>query len=109
MLVTRVLSFPTGWRCLTVAVQTPYPTCNALSDDNHIVSQWQEVLPGEFEAREKLRHRHTHELKLLLVRVGGWEQVKLVSVDKVVMFYRYTTPTAITLLTRCAAGELPCV
>ncbi|XP_029521385.1 uncharacterized protein LOC115132786 [Oncorhynchus nerka] len=100
MLVTRVLSFPTGWRCLTVAVPTPYPTCTALSDDNHIFSQWQEVLPGEvisfeFEAREKLRHRHTHELKLLLVRVGGWEQVKLVSVDKVVVFYRYAT-----LLTR---------
>ncbi|XP_052338925.1 intermembrane lipid transfer protein VPS13D-like isoform X2 [Oncorhynchus keta] len=34
---------------------------------------------------------HTHELKLLLVRVGGWEQVKLVSVDKVVVFYRYAT------------------
>ncbi|CDQ68348.1 unnamed protein product [Oncorhynchus mykiss] len=97
MLVTRVLSFPTGWRCLTVAVQTPYPTCTALSDDNHIVSQWQEVLPGEvisfeFEARGKLRHRYTHELKLPLVWVGGWEQVKLVSVAKVVVFYRYATP-----------------
>lgn len=29
MLVTRVLHLPTGWRCLTVAVQTPYPTCTA--------------------------------------------------------------------------------
>ncbi|KAM4563375.1 intermembrane lipid transfer protein VPS13D isoform 4-T4 [Odontesthes bonariensis] len=66
------------------------------TDDSHNVSQWREVLPGEevpfeFEAREKLRHRHTHELKLhqLLVRVCGWEQVKPVSVDKVGIFFRY--------------------
>ncbi|KAL2104176.1 hypothetical protein ACEWY4_001044 [Coilia grayii] len=69
------------------------------TDDTHNVSQWREVLPGEeipfeFEAREKLRHRHTHELKLhqLLVRVGGWEQVKPVSVDKVGVFFRYANP-----------------
>ncbi|KAG9337681.1 hypothetical protein JZ751_028331 [Albula glossodonta] len=69
------------------------------TDDTHNVSQWREVLPGEeipfeFEAREKLRHRHTHELKLhqLLVRVGGWEQVKPVSVDKVGVFFRYAAP-----------------
>ncbi|XP_078806203.1 intermembrane lipid transfer protein VPS13D isoform X4 [Oryzias latipes] len=68
-------------------------------DDSHNVSQWREVLPGEelpfeFEAREKLRHRHTHELKLhqLLVRVCGWEQVKPVSVDKVGIFFRYAAP-----------------
>ncbi|XP_028266472.1 vacuolar protein sorting-associated protein 13D isoform X2 [Parambassis ranga] len=68
-------------------------------DDTHNVSQWREVLPGEeipfeFEAHEKLRHRHTHELKLhqLLVRVGGWEQVKPVSVDKVGVFFRYAAP-----------------
>ncbi|KAK0134325.1 Vacuolar protein sorting-associated protein 13D [Merluccius polli] len=69
------------------------------SDDTHNISQWREVLPGEeipfeFEAREKLRHRHTHELKLhqLLVRVAGWEQVKPVSVDKVGVFFRYAAP-----------------
>ncbi|XP_035798448.2 intermembrane lipid transfer protein VPS13D isoform X2 [Amphiprion ocellaris] len=69
------------------------------TDDTHSVSQWREVLPGEeipfeFEAREKLRHRHTHELKLhqLLVRVCGWEQVKPVSVDKVGIFFRYAAP-----------------
>ncbi|XP_059188288.1 intermembrane lipid transfer protein VPS13D [Centropristis striata] len=69
------------------------------TDDTHNVSQWREVLPGEeipfeFEAREKLRHRHTHELKLhqLLVRVCGWEQVKPVSVDKVGVFFRYAAP-----------------
>ncbi|XP_056588171.1 intermembrane lipid transfer protein VPS13D [Triplophysa dalaica] len=69
------------------------------TDDTHNVSQWREVLPGqeipfEFEAREKLRHRHTHELKLhqLLVRVVGWEQVKPVSVDKVGVFFRYAAP-----------------
>ncbi|KAI5095714.1 vacuolar protein sorting-associated protein 13D isoform X1, partial [Silurus meridionalis] len=69
------------------------------TDDTHNISQWTEVLPGmeipfEFEAREKLRHRHTHELKLhqLLVRVGGWEQVKPVSVDKVGVFFRYASP-----------------
>ncbi|CAG5986542.1 unnamed protein product [Menidia menidia] len=69
------------------------------ADDSHNVSQWREVLPGEevpfeFEAREKLRHRHTHELKLhqLLVRVCGWEQVKPVSVDKVGIFFRYAAP-----------------
>ncbi|CAM9137825.1 unnamed protein product [Lampetra planeri] len=68
-------------------------------DDTHNISQWREVLPGkeipfEFEAREKLRHRHTHELKLhqLLVRVCGWEQVKPVSVDKVGIFFRYAAP-----------------
>ncbi|XP_060794237.1 intermembrane lipid transfer protein VPS13D isoform X2 [Neoarius graeffei] len=66
------------------------------TEDTHNISQWREVQPGEeipfeFEAREKLRHRHTHELKLhqLLVRVGGWEQVKPVSVDKVGVFFRY--------------------
>ncbi|XP_054629816.1 intermembrane lipid transfer protein VPS13D isoform X1 [Dunckerocampus dactyliophorus] len=69
------------------------------NDDSHNVSQWREVSPGEeipfeFEAREKLRHRHTHELKLhqLLVRVCGWEQVKPVSVDKVGIFFRYAAP-----------------
>ncbi|XP_028308916.1 vacuolar protein sorting-associated protein 13D isoform X3 [Gouania willdenowi] len=69
------------------------------TDDTHNISQWKEVLPGEeipfeFEAREKLRHRHTHELKLhqLLVRVSGWEQVKPVSVDKVGIFFRYAAP-----------------
>ncbi|XP_051961416.1 intermembrane lipid transfer protein VPS13D-like [Xyrauchen texanus] len=69
------------------------------TDDTHNVSQWRDVLPGEeipfeFEAREKLRHRHTHELKLhqLLVRVVGWEQVKPVSVDKVGVFFRYAAP-----------------
>ncbi|XP_077474724.1 intermembrane lipid transfer protein VPS13D isoform X1 [Stigmatopora argus] len=69
------------------------------NDDTHNVSQWREVSPGEevpfeFEGREKLRHRHTHELKLhqLLVRVCGWEQVKPVSVDKVGIFFRYATP-----------------
>ncbi|XP_071393480.1 intermembrane lipid transfer protein VPS13D [Centroberyx affinis] len=69
------------------------------TDDTHNISQWREVLPGEeipfeFEAREKLRHRHTHELKLhqLLVRVGGWEPVKPVSVDKVGVFFRYAAP-----------------
>uniref|UniRef100_A0A665WW62 Vacuolar protein sorting 13 homolog D n=1 Tax=Echeneis naucrates TaxID=173247 RepID=A0A665WW62_ECHNA len=69
------------------------------TDDTHNVSQWREVLPGEeipfeFEAREKLRHRHTHELKLhqLLIRVCGWEQVKPVSVDKVGIFFRYAAP-----------------
>uniref|UniRef100_A0A8C2EHE7 Vacuolar protein sorting 13 homolog D n=1 Tax=Cyprinus carpio TaxID=7962 RepID=A0A8C2EHE7_CYPCA len=69
------------------------------TNDTHNISQWREVLPGEeipfeFEAREKLRHRHTHELKLhqLLVRVVGWEQVKPVSVDKVGVFFRYAAP-----------------
>ncbi|KAK3518898.1 hypothetical protein QTP70_014935, partial [Hemibagrus guttatus] len=69
------------------------------TDDTHNISQWREVQPGkeipfEFEARDKLRHRHTHELKLhqLLVRVGGWEQVKPVSVDKVGVFFRYAAP-----------------
>ncbi|XP_041130652.1 vacuolar protein sorting-associated protein 13D-like isoform X3 [Polyodon spathula] len=69
------------------------------SDDTLNISEWREVLPGEeipfvFEAREKLRHRHTHELKLhqLLVRVGGWEQVKPVSVDKVGVFFRDAAP-----------------
>ncbi|XP_032904331.1 vacuolar protein sorting-associated protein 13D isoform X4 [Amblyraja radiata] len=68
-------------------------------DDQHNVSQWREVLPGEevpfeFEVREKLRHRHTHELKIhqLLVRVNGWEQVSPVSVDKVGIFFRCAAP-----------------
>ncbi|XP_034027547.1 LOW QUALITY PROTEIN: vacuolar protein sorting-associated protein 13D [Thalassophryne amazonica] len=69
------------------------------NDDTHKISQWREVMPGEdipfkFEAQEKLRHRHTHELKLhqLLVRVCGWEQIKPVSVDKVGIFFRYAAP-----------------
>uniref|UniRef100_A0A1A7YHK4 Vacuolar protein sorting 13D n=1 Tax=Iconisemion striatum TaxID=60296 RepID=A0A1A7YHK4_9TELE len=69
------------------------------NDESHNISLWREVLSGqevpfEFEAREKLRHRHTHELKLhqLLVQVCGWEQVKPVSVDKVGVFFRCAVP-----------------
>ncbi|XP_053307347.1 intermembrane lipid transfer protein VPS13D [Spea bombifrons] len=68
-------------------------------DDAHNVSQWREVLPGEeipfeFETREKLRHRHTHDLRIhqLQVRVSGWEQISPVSVDKVGIFFRYAAP-----------------
>ncbi|KAM4652130.1 intermembrane lipid transfer protein VPS13D [Discoglossus pictus] len=68
-------------------------------DDTHNVSQWCEVLPGEempfeFETREKLRHRHTHDLRIhqLQVRVNGWEQISPVSVDKVGIFFRYAAP-----------------
>nr|XP_006005250.1 PREDICTED: vacuolar protein sorting-associated protein 13D [Latimeria chalumnae] len=67
-------------------------------DDTH-VSQWREVLPGEerpfhFEAREKQRHRHTHDLSIhqLQVKVHGWELVTPVSVDKVGIFFRYAGP-----------------
>ncbi|XP_067328891.1 intermembrane lipid transfer protein VPS13D isoform X8 [Anolis sagrei] len=65
----------------------------------HRVSEWREVLPGEeipfaFEAKGKLRHRHTHDLRIhqLQVRVNGWEQVSPVSVDKVGIFFRYAAP-----------------
>ncbi|XP_069096842.1 intermembrane lipid transfer protein VPS13D isoform X1 [Pleurodeles waltl] len=68
-------------------------------DDAHNVSQWLEVLPGEdipfhFEVRDKLRHRHTHDLRIhqLQVRVNGWEPVNPVSVDKVGIFFRYAAP-----------------
>ncbi|XP_059944978.1 intermembrane lipid transfer protein VPS13D isoform X4 [Mesoplodon densirostris] len=68
-------------------------------DDAHSVSEWREVLTGEelpfeFEARGKLRHRHTHDLRIhqLQVRVNGWEQVSPVSVDKVGTFFRYAAP-----------------
>ncbi|XP_029801769.1 vacuolar protein sorting-associated protein 13D [Suricata suricatta] len=68
-------------------------------DDAHNVSEWREVLTGEeipfeFEARGKLRHRHTHALRIhqLQVRVNGWEQVSPVSVDKVGTFFRYAAP-----------------
>uniref|UniRef100_A0A4X1W7A4 Vacuolar protein sorting 13 homolog D n=1 Tax=Sus scrofa TaxID=9823 RepID=A0A4X1W7A4_PIG len=70
-----------------------------LLDDAHNVSEWREVLTGEeipfeFEARGKLRHRHTHDLRIhqLQVRVNGWEQVSPVSVDKVGTFFRYAAP-----------------
>ncbi|KAM7098121.1 intermembrane lipid transfer protein VPS13D isoform 3-T4 [Molossus nigricans] len=68
-------------------------------DDAHNVSEWREVLTGEeipfeFEARGKLRHRHTHDLRIhqLQVRVNGWEPVSPVSVDKVGTFFRYAAP-----------------
>ncbi|XP_012887376.1 PREDICTED: vacuolar protein sorting-associated protein 13D [Dipodomys ordii] len=71
----------------------------AFLDDTHNVSEWREVLTGEeipfeFEARGKLRHRHTHDLRIhqLQVRVNGWEQVSPVSVDKVGTFFRYAAP-----------------
>uniref|UniRef100_A0A8C3CX35 Vacuolar protein sorting 13 homolog D n=1 Tax=Cairina moschata TaxID=8855 RepID=A0A8C3CX35_CAIMO len=70
-----------------------------LLDDAHNVSEWQEVntgeeIPFEFEARGKLRHRHTHDLRIhqLQVRVNGWEEVSPVSVDKVGTFFRYAAP-----------------
>ncbi|XP_053136918.1 intermembrane lipid transfer protein VPS13D isoform X2 [Hemicordylus capensis] len=68
-------------------------------DDAHKVSEWREVLTGEevpfeFEAKGKLRHRHTHDLRIhqLQVRVSGWEPVSPVSVDKVGIFFRYAAP-----------------
>ncbi|XP_075461165.1 intermembrane lipid transfer protein VPS13D isoform X3 [Ascaphus truei] len=68
-------------------------------DEADNVSQWREVLPGEempfiFKTREKLRHRHTHDLRIhqLQVRVSGWEQISPVSVDKVGIFFRYAAP-----------------
>ncbi|XP_015737816.1 vacuolar protein sorting-associated protein 13D isoform X3 [Coturnix japonica] len=70
-----------------------------LLDDAHNVSEWKEVITGqevpfEFEARGKLRHRHTHDLRIhqLQVRVNGWEEVSPVSVDKVGTFFRYAAP-----------------
>ncbi|XP_056409162.1 intermembrane lipid transfer protein VPS13D-like, partial [Hyla sarda] len=53
-----------------------------------------EEIPFEFGTREKLRHRHTHDLRIhqLQVRVSGWEQVSPVSVDKVGIFFRYAAP-----------------
>uniref|UniRef100_A0A8C3DPQ3 Vacuolar protein sorting 13 homolog D n=1 Tax=Corvus moneduloides TaxID=1196302 RepID=A0A8C3DPQ3_CORMO len=61
-----------------------------LLDDAHNVSEWQEVITGEevpfeFEARGKLRHRHTHDLRIhqLQVRVNGWEEVN----KKLLLFY----------------------
>ncbi|XP_063001305.1 intermembrane lipid transfer protein VPS13D isoform X3 [Elgaria multicarinata webbii] len=68
-------------------------------DGAHKVSEWHEVLTGEevpfaFEAKGKLRHRHTHDLRIhqLQVRVNGWEPVSPVSVDKVGIFFRYAAP-----------------
>ncbi|XP_063173560.1 intermembrane lipid transfer protein VPS13D isoform X1 [Candoia aspera] len=68
-------------------------------DGAHKVSEWREVLTGEevpfaFEAKGKLRHRHTHDLRIhqLQVRVNGWEEVSPVSVDKVGIFFRYAAP-----------------
>ncbi|XP_070615164.1 intermembrane lipid transfer protein VPS13D isoform X2 [Erythrolamprus reginae] len=68
-------------------------------DEAHKVSEWREVLAGEevpfaFEAKGKLRHRHTHDLRIhqLQVRVNGWEAVSPVSVDKVGIFFRYAAP-----------------
>ncbi|XP_015503783.1 vacuolar protein sorting-associated protein 13D isoform X2 [Parus major] len=70
-----------------------------LLGDAHNVSEWQEVITGEevpfeFETRGKLRHRHTHDLRIhqLQVRVNGWEEVSPVSVDKVGTFFRYAAP-----------------
>ncbi|XP_044308193.1 vacuolar protein sorting-associated protein 13D isoform X3 [Varanus komodoensis] len=68
-------------------------------DGAHKVSEWHEVLTGEevpfaFEAKGKLRHSHTHKLRIhqLQVRVSGWEPVSPVSVDKVGIFFRYAAP-----------------
>lgn len=118
----------TGWRCLTVAVQTPSQTCTGQEQTTPTTSASGErccqgrrsplslrpaknsgtgtalasrcscVDPGVCVCVSKplltRLCRHTHELKLhqLLVRVGGWEQVKPVSVDKVGVFFRYAAP-----------------
>ncbi|KAJ7306493.1 hypothetical protein JRQ81_009848 [Phrynocephalus forsythii] len=72
-------------------------------EGTHKVSEWREVLTGEeipfaFEAKTKLRHRHTHDLRIhqLQVRVNGWESVSPVSVDKVGIFFRYAAPDKTT-------------
>ncbi|XP_072833810.2 intermembrane lipid transfer protein VPS13D [Pogona vitticeps] len=72
-------------------------------EGTHKVSEWREVLTGEevpfaFEAKAKLRHRHTHDLRIhqLQVRVNGWEPASPVSVDKVGIFFRYAAPDKTT-------------
>ncbi|XP_078616141.1 intermembrane lipid transfer protein VPS13D-like isoform X3 [Branchiostoma floridae x Branchiostoma japonicum] len=69
------------------------------SDKDSLLSDWHQVMPGEdvpfeFEGRGKLRHRHTHELRVhqLLVQVEGWHQVSPVSVDRVGVYFRDAQP-----------------
>jgi len=56
---------------------------------------WRDVapsceLPFLIDEREKIRHKHTHELKVhqLVLKVDGWETVAPVSVDKVGVYFR---------------------
>ncbi|KAI8500255.1 Vacuolar protein sorting-associated protein 13D [Branchiostoma belcheri] len=69
------------------------------SDKDSLLSDWHRVMPGEdvpfeFEGRGKLRHRHTHELRVhqLVVQVEGWHQVSPVSVDRVGVYFRDAQP-----------------
>ncbi|CAH1239855.1 VPS13D [Branchiostoma lanceolatum] len=69
------------------------------SDKDSLLSDWHQVMPGEdvpfeFEGRGKLRHRHTHELRVhqLVVQVEGWHQVSPVSVDRVGVYFRDAQP-----------------
>uniref|UniRef100_A0A8C4Q045 Vacuolar protein sorting 13 homolog D n=1 Tax=Eptatretus burgeri TaxID=7764 RepID=A0A8C4Q045_EPTBU len=72
--------------------------------------QWTNVMPGdevpfEFEGREKLRQRHTHELKShqVIVWVSGWEPLPPISVDRVGIYFRHTVPEKIQTDTHFSA------
>ena len=61
--------------------------------------KWRCVEPGEtvpftFEERAKLRHVNSHDMKIhqIVVRVGDWQEVSPVSVDRVGTYFRRAEP-----------------
>jgi len=53
-----------------------------------------ETLPFTFQGREKSRHRDTHKVRVhqVVVKVGIWDAVNPVSIDKVGVFFRHAPP-----------------
>ncbi|TRY62990.1 hypothetical protein TCAL_03981 [Tigriopus californicus] len=62
-------------------------------------AKWIQVEPGEtaqftFENRGKLRHTHTHDVKIhqVIIKVHGWLEISPVSVDRVGTYFRKAKP-----------------
>lgn len=58
--------------------------------------RWVKVAPGEtvpfsFKARDKLRHRDSHKMKMhqLGVKIEGWQPITPVTVDQVGVYFRH--------------------
>ncbi|CAH1798376.1 unnamed protein product [Owenia fusiformis] len=90
---------------LWFATVTTTPTRLAFGPGMHVddstreIGEWRQIMPGDelpflMEEKDKLRHKHTHELKIhqVVVKVEGWQKVIPISVDKVGVFFREARP-----------------
>lgn len=60
-------------------------------DENWTLVESGETEPFSFSTRDKIRHQHSHKLKMhqLVVKIDGWQPVTPVTVDKVGVYFRH--------------------